>query len=87
MTALTDLKQALQDKKAVIGKNRTLKNLKLGKLKKVITAVNCPKNLKEDIKHYCKEMGCEAEHLNVPNEELGTICKKQFPVTLIGILK
>ncbi len=86
-TAMDELRKALQGKKAIIGADKSIKNLKLGKLKKIFIAVNCPAKLKEDIRYYSKEAGCEIKQLRVPNDELGTICKKQFSIAVIGLLK
>jgi len=83
--ALDELKAALSGKKAVIGTQKSLKSLKLGKLKKLFIASNCPESVKEDIRQYAGD--CKVTQLDVPNDELGTICRKQFSVAVISILK
>ena len=83
---VTELRKLLTDKKIIIGKERTLKQLKVGKLKKVFVSSNCPDNLKEDLKYYCSFGNVELMELNYPNDELGTICKNPFSISVIGVM-
>ncbi|MAG47516.1 50S ribosomal protein L30 [archaeon] len=82
---MKDLKTALKDGKVTIGTSRTLKFLKLGKLKKVYTAVNCPSEIKDDIKHYSNLNEIPLVELKENNEEVGILCKKTFFISVLGI--
>ena len=82
---MKDLKEALKDKKTIIGAKRTLKFLKLGKLKKVYIASNCPKDIKDDVDHYAKINDIDVIDLKENNEELGILCKKSFFISVLGI--
>ena len=82
---MKDLTEALKEKKTIIGAKRTLKFLKLGKLKKVYIASNCPKDIKDDIAHYGKMSNIEIINLKENNEELGILCKKSFFISVLGI--
>lgn len=83
---VTELRKLLSDKKLIIGKDRTLKQLKVGKLKKVFVAANSPSELKEDLKYYCSLGNAELIELTYPNEELGVICKKPFSISVVGVI-
>jgi len=78
------LKEAVKAKKVIIGADRTLKNLKLGKLKRVYLASNVKQDIKEDIEHYTKLFEVKLVQLKEDNEELGLICKKQFSVSVLS---
>ena len=82
---MKDLKEALKEKKVVMGTKSTLRLLKIGKLKKVYTASNCPENIKDDVSHYAKISNIEVVDLKENNEELGTLCKKSFFISVLGI--
>ncbi|HIH42193.1 TPA: 50S ribosomal protein L30e [Candidatus Woesearchaeota archaeon] len=84
---VTEIKKAIEVGKIVIGTQRTLKSLKLGRLKKIFLANNCPQRTKDDIEYYSKIANVEVVNLEEPNEELGTICKKQFSISVLSIPK
>ena len=81
------LRKTLRSEKAVIGTAVTLKMLKKEELAKIYIAHNCPENTKSDIMHYSKIANIEVEELGVLNNELGTICKKPFSVSVVGLMK
>jgi len=83
--SIAEIKKALKAKKAVIGTGQTIKQLKLGKLEKVFLTSNTPKEVKETIKYYSKLSKAKVIQLKQPNEELGTICKKPFAISVLGI--
>jgi len=87
MGDIEEIKQIVKEEKAVIGTKEVIKNLKLGKIKKVFVTSNCPDKVKEDIKYYSKLSGAEVVQLEQPNDELGTICKKPFSISILGLLK
>jgi ribosomal protein L30E len=82
---LEDIKKLISEGKTCLGTESTLKNLRLGKLSKVLISNNCPENVKEDINSW----GTEVEIIQVDqnNEKLGIICKKTFHISVIGVLK
>jgi len=86
-TEIEDIKKALAAKTAVIGTERSIKSLKLGKLSRVFLTSNCPSSVEKDIEHYAKLSGTEVVKLEIPNDELGTVCKKPFPISVISIQK
>lgn len=84
MEAISEIKKLLEEGKLVIGSDRTLKNLKAGKTGKVFLCSNPDANLKEDLEHYCTVGGVEIVQLDVPNDELGAICKKPFSIQVLS---
>ncbi len=85
--AATEIRKLLAEKRLVIGTERTMKLVRLGKLAKVYLSSNCPPKLKEDLNRYCGMSGIECQDLGVPNEELGVWCKKPFAISIVGVLK
>lgn len=82
-----EIKKMLKSKKLVIGTEKTIKNLKKGKASKVYVTTNCPKSIKEDIKHYAKLNKADLIELKIPNDDLGVICKKQFSISVLSVSK
>ncbi len=81
---MKDLKAKVQEGKAVIGKEQTLKFLRTKSLQKVYLAKNCPESLKADVHHYAKLISTPVVELELDNEELGLFCKKNFFISVLG---
>ena len=84
---LAEIKKHISDKRLVLGTKATIRNMKLGKVQKVFLTSNCPDSVRNDVEHYSSVSSCKIENLTIPNEELGVICKKQFSVSIAGLLK
>ena len=84
---LTELKKLLDTDKIILGTSRTLKAIKRGEIAKVFTSVNAPNSVKEDLNYYSCISGFDIVSLEIPNDELGTICRKQFAVSVISVRK
>lgn len=82
---LDDVRAALKENTAVIGAERTLKLLREGKIKKIFLAANTANELKEDMKRYSAMVQVPIMELKLSNEQLGTLCKKQFSISVIGV--
>ena len=83
---MKDLKEAIKEnKRLVLGTHRTLKKLKMKSLKKVYVSSNIPEEILEDIEHYSKLYNIPLVKLKETNEELGTLCKKPFSVSVLGL--
>jgi len=88
MVTFDDLRKKIVDeKKIIIGYNRTLKMIKRGKVEKIFLAKNVPENIRKDIDYYQKLENFEVEVLNYSNEEVGLLLKKPFKISVISILK
>lgn len=82
---LDDLRNALNDKKVIIGSKQSVKHLKLKNVKLVMLASNCPDNIKKDIDYYSKLTGIKVEIFNGTGKQLGVFCGKPFSIAVIAI--
>ena len=82
-----EIKKMLKSGSVVIGTERTMKNLKLGKVQKVLVSSNCPANVEGSISYYAGLSGTELHKLEYPNDELSVICKKPFSISVLAFLK
>ena len=84
---MKELKDALKENKVIIGSKRTIKYLKLGSVKLIILASNCPDDVKKDIEHYTKLSGIEIENFDGTAKQLGIFCGKPFAIASLAIVK
>ena len=84
---LAELKKMLKSGNVIIGTERAVKNLKLGKVEKVLLSSNCPAKVEKEINYYTGLSGAESYKLDYPNDELGVICKKPFPISVLALIK
>jgi ribosomal protein L30E len=82
-----DIRKLLTSKKLLIGKDEVLKSIRKSLVSKVYLASNCPNELLGDLNRYSKISGFELLDTKIPNDELGTVCKKPFAIAVLGILK
>ncbi|MFP4524155.1 MAG: ribosomal L7Ae/L30e/S12e/Gadd45 family protein [Candidatus Woesearchaeota archaeon] len=87
MDAINEIKKLLNDERLIIGAERTMKALRQGSLEKVYLAANPAADVKADLERHAEIGGFEKVELDVPNDELGTLCKKPFPISIIGLRK
>ena len=83
----TEIKKLIKAKNIVIGTEKTIKNLKVGKVEKVIISSNCSESILNDLNYYTGLGKVETIKVNYPNDELGVICKKPFSISVLSILK
>ena len=76
----SDLIKDLKEEKIIFGSKRTLKFLKKGLVKKIYLASDTPTI-------HAKEKNVEIVVLDVNKENLKEICKKNFNVSVISVLK
>ena len=84
-TEMLKTKAAL--KEVQVGLSTVIKALQQGKLQKVFLASNCPAKMKADLTHYAALAQVPVEQIAQNNEELGIICKKNFLVSVIGLIR
>jgi len=82
-----DIRKLLTTKKLVIGEDEVLKHARNGTLLKVYHASNANKAIVADLQKYGKLSNFEVLDTKVPNDDLGTVCKKPFSISTIGVLK
>ena len=83
---VTELKKLVELKKLIVGTDRIMKLVKSGKLAKIFMSANCPETVRADLLHYAKLSGATVVELDYRNNELGTLCKKPFPISIIGVI-
>jgi large subunit ribosomal protein L30e len=84
---IEEIRKLLKDNEVVLGTERTLKELKTGKIEKVYLSDNAPEEVRADLNKYGKLNDVEIVNLKFSNEELGEICKKPFLISVIGKIK
>jgi len=82
-----EIRKMLTSKKLIIGEDEVLKNARKSTLLKVYVASNTKALLLKDLERYSKLSGFEVLDTKVPNDDLGTVCKKPYSISTIGILK
>ncbi|MBW9141692.1 MAG: 50S ribosomal protein L30e [Candidatus Aramenus sp.] len=85
ITVESEIKNLLKTGKVVIGSRRTLKKLKMGKLKAVIVASTLRGDIMDDIVHYCKVSGIPFYKYPGSGWDLGTLVGKPFMISTIGV--
>jgi len=83
---IEDLRNALKENKVILGSKRTIKYLKLGKVKMIVISNNCPENVKKDLEHYTKLTGTKLENFDGTAKQLGIFCGKPFSIATLAIL-
>ena len=83
----TDIKKIIASKNLIIGTDRTIKALKLGTVEIVVMGSNCAEDVIEDVKRYASFSKAKVLHVSYPNEELGVLCKKPFPISVLSVAR
>lgn len=81
------LKAKAQKKEVIVGLATVVKGLQQGKLVKVFLASNSPAKMKEDLVRYATLAHIPVHELSQNNEELGVLCKKNFMVSVVGLIR
>lgn len=79
------IKDAIASDKIIMGSKQTIKFLKLKSLKNVIVSTNCPVELKKDLTKYAEMAGIKVETIEGTSKQLGILCGKPFPITVLSI--
>ncbi|MCC6015435.1 MAG: 50S ribosomal protein L30e [Desulfurococcaceae archaeon] len=85
MSLDTVLKFVVRTGKVIVGARKTLKMLKLGKIKYIVIASNIPDELRQDIEYYAKLSNVKVIRFPGTNKDLGTVIGKLFGVAVLGI--
>ncbi len=85
MALQDDLRNLTQKQQLIIGYKETLRSLNKQGVTRILLAANCPKGVKEDIEHLAQLAKVEVEQVDVTNDDLGTLVKKPFAVSVIGV--
>ena len=85
--SLAELKKMLKSGNVIIGTEKAVKNIRLGRIEKVLLSSNCPAKVEKEISYYTGLSGTESYKLDYPNDELGVICKKPFSISVLAFIK
>ncbi len=85
MLTTDQLRKLIEEKKVTIGTAATAKALRLGQLKRVVIAANAAAATRDSLQRGCTTTGVAVDELSVPNDQLGTMCKKPFAISVLGI--
>lgn len=85
MTITDEIRNALKNDKLVIGTETVIKSIKEKSLSKVVLSNNVPADVKEDIERYAEISKIPVENVDMPNEDLGVLCRKKFHISVLGL--
>jgi large subunit ribosomal protein L30e len=80
---MEQLKDAFKEKTLTYGLRETLKKVKTKKVDTVFVAKDCPEDLRQDLTSNAKISGVNIIELDISSQEIGAVCKKPFPVTVL----
>jgi len=80
------IRTAVDTGNVILGSRESIKSIKHGEGKLVIIAGNCKEDIMEDVKYYAKLSNIPIYIHDVNSLELGAICGKPFPVSVMVIL-
>jgi large subunit ribosomal protein L30e len=81
-----EIKNLVRTGKFVMGARRSLKALLLGKAKAVVVADKILPIIEADVLHYAKLGGVPVVRYPGTSYELGLVCGRQHPVSVIAVL-
>lgn len=84
---IVELKKLVIAGVVVIGSESAVKGLKRGEVSRVFVASDCADRVQDDLRHYCTLSRIPFEVLGIDGAELGVICKKQFSISVVSVLK
>lgn len=84
---MDEIKKLLGSDKLIIGKEETMKALRSGTLKKMFLASNVDPKLLRDIEYYRNMSDVEIINVQLTNEDIGSLCRKPFSISTLGVLK
>ena len=76
---------AVKTGKVSFGANAALQNAKTGKAKLIILAVNCPKDIKEQVEYYGKISKVPVMTYKGASMDLAMVCNKLFIISALSI--
>ncbi len=82
-----EIRQAVDTGKVILGTDKSLKAIKLGRAKLAIVASNCPPGVLADIKRYGGLANIPIHIFGRDSAELGVACGKLFSVSVLAVLE
>ena len=82
-----EITNAIEHGTIILGAERTLKELKKGKIATVILASNAPEDVRMEVTHLSSITKTNVIEFDGDSKELGALCRKPFFVAVVGIKK
>lgn len=82
-----EIRKLLEQGKLIIGRNETQKALEAKKLASILMAANVPESEAAAMNDYAEMSDVPVTVLEARNDQLGTICRKPFPIAFCGVMK
>ena len=76
---------AVKTGKVSFGANAAIQSAKTGKVKMIILAANCPKDIKEEIEYNCKLSKVPVMTYKGASMDLAAVCNKLFIISALSI--
>lgn len=80
-----ELYKYIKENKIILGSEKTLKLIKLGKINKVFLSKNASEMVRAKLEHYKSLEAVELIELNYTSSELGNKLVKPFNVSIVGV--
>lgn len=80
-----EIRAAIKNNNAILGYRESVKFIKINQPKLVVISNNLPEQTKNEIQHIVKLSNGKAEIFEGSSKDLGTICGKPFPVSVLTI--
>jgi len=87
MDLAKSIRLAVDSGKVVLGSGRSVKVALNGGAKLIVVSQNCPREIASDIKHYCKLSSIPLIDFKGSSLDLGTVCGKPFPVSILSVVE
>jgi large subunit ribosomal protein L30e len=87
MITTEQIRKLIEEKKVTIGADETMRALRNDSLKAIVLASNTDAQMRESIMRAATIGGIALDDLSLPNDQLGTMCKKPFAISVLGISK
>ena len=80
------IRQVVDTGKVEMGSDKSRKIALLGGAKLIVLAKGIPKNVDDDLRHYCKLSKIPILNYEGTSLELGTVCGKPFSVSALTVI-
>ncbi|MBN1386218.1 ribosomal L7Ae/L30e/S12e/Gadd45 family protein [Candidatus Woesearchaeota archaeon] len=83
----SELLKMMESGKAIMGTEKTIKSIKLGRIDRVLVASNAADSTLSELKRYQGISEFRIEKVDATNDELGAMCKRRHAISVLGVLK
>jgi large subunit ribosomal protein L30e len=87
MSLTKQITLALKEGRVLFGIRSAKRAITSGKVETIVVASNCPVTLVSELENLSKISGFSLSSFDGSNTELGTLCRKPFPVSVLVVIK